>query len=692
MPPALTHREAVLKVCAVCTNLHGEKAVRPVSETEELLIQQHVFSSYKRNYDWFPNGLCKRCIADLKALSKNKLKRDLLLPANYSCELPRVLRSAPAGPCQCRWCQLARLSGPAFLLWKASLKKKEQPRISYLCTKCGRGFPAGQVSHVCAASDLEIVRGMTAALPAELKGKLALSLLREVAADQGAGEGDQILLPQVHGGLPTPVKLSSSSCLTTIPQLNATEVQAMASSAHLTAGQTRSVLSDLGSKFGRKAIEPEVKTALVDLNRRFSPYFTLEETNFMDKNGDIVSRPFFYCNKTLEFLHLVAELRGEDWNQLRLLVQGDSGQGWFKVAISMIRQEDLEVQKSGQKRRRSRDDGIGGGPGFKSYGTRKILILALVQGIPETNFNLDIVFQAIGLRFLTYKITGDLHFCMPSFGLMPCSSSNPCLFCPRSRTKKGGVFKWEDGDIQNRTLGSLHQNYAGWHMEGEVEKTAQTRKWKSVTNPVLVEGVGDTWETSVLEKSVPGSLHLLLAANDLLLHLEATCWPDLKTCLFQLYGIKPHNYQGKDRNFQGPQIRKLFRGVDKLMPLMTEDPRKLYLDALVQMAKVNSGVFGLELHLEWRERLHSLKDSLFLLHSRTGLPITPKFHILVVHVEEWVDNFGRALGMESEQPGESLHHLWRVVLEQVGEPKDKDSKIWRDIILRCLLKVNSDNV
>ena len=72
------------------------------------------------------------------------------------------------------------------------------------------------------------------------------------------------------------------------------------------------------------------------------------------------------------------------------------------------------------------------------------------------------------------------------------------------------------------------------------------------------------------------------------LRLEATCWPDLKTCLYQLYGIKPHNYQGKDRNFQGPQIRKLFRGVDKLMPLMMEDPRKLYLDALVQMAKVNS--------------------------------------------------------------------------------------------------------
>ena len=59
------------------------------------------------------------------------------------------------------------------------------------------------------------------------------------------------------------------------------------------------------------------------------------------------------------------------------LVQGDSGQAWFKLALSLIETSDL-VSDGGEgssKRRRSREDGIGGGVKFLSYG-------ALVQGVP----------------------------------------------------------------------------------------------------------------------------------------------------------------------------------------------------------------------------------------------------------------------------------------------------------------------
>ena len=45
-----------------------------------------------------------------------------------------------------------------------------------------------------------------------------------------------------------------------------------------------------------------------------------------------------------------------------------------------------------------------------------------------------------------------------------------------------------------------------------------------------------------------------------------------------------------------------------------------------------------------------------------GMPITHKFHVLTVHVEQWIDRNRRALGKESESPGEALHPL----LEEVG--------------------------
>ena len=97
-----SHSEALELVCAVCTNLRGEKAVRKVREgREEELIREHVFPRFLRGYDWYPQGLCRFCIHDLNELSKGR-HRDILLPSDYSCTLPRQLRSSPPGPCMCR--------------------------------------------------------------------------------------------------------------------------------------------------------------------------------------------------------------------------------------------------------------------------------------------------------------------------------------------------------------------------------------------------------------------------------------------------------------------------------------------------------------------------------------------------------------------------------------------------------------
>ena len=69
-----------------------------------------------------------------------------------------------------------------------------------------------------------------------------------------------------------------------------------------------------------------------------------------------------------------------------------SGQLWFKLSISLIHKHDLE-EKEERKRRRTRADGVGGGMEFKSYGVRKIQILAAVQEIPESYFNLCMIFR-----------------------------------------------------------------------------------------------------------------------------------------------------------------------------------------------------------------------------------------------------------------------------------------------------------
>ena len=111
------------------------------------------------------------------------------------------------------------------------------------------------------------------------------------------------------------------------------------------------------------------------------------------------------------------------------------------------------------------------------------------------------------------------------------------------------------------------------------------------------------------------------------------------------------------------------------MPFIREDPAKsLYLDTILKFRQINSSVFGLELLPSWREDLHSFANSISKLASSQSMPVTPKLHIITIHIEQWVDRFGRSLGRESEYPGKSLHYLWKQILEGQGEVQDKESK------------------
>ena len=270
--------------------------------------------------------------------------------------------------------------------------------------------------------------------------------------------------------------------------------------------------------------------------------------------------------------------------------------------------------------------------------------------------NYDHLFRAVELSRLPFKITGDLHFIMPCFGLLGCSSSNPCVYCPRERRRIGGVAKWEEGDVELRTLGSLNQNYADWFEEGQRDGAQFTRKFKSVAGPILVEGAGDSFSTLVLDKAPPCALHLFLATNDCFNHLQRNHWPDFKVVLLNLYGIQAHSYQGKEQNYQGPEIRKVLSGLHKLMPLMRDDPiRRLYLEVLLETSRVNEAIFGLELNPSWRQLLHQLKVAVLALNAATSFPITPKYHIILEHVGQWVERHGRSLGKEAEQAGSVVY-------------------------------------
>ena len=98
-------------------------------------------------------------------------------------------------------------------------------------------------------------------------------------------------------------------------------------------------------------------------------------------------------------------------------------------------------------------------------------------------------------------------------------------------------------------------------------------------------GEGDTIDTLILDKIIPGPLHLYLSVNELLNHCEKS-WPELKAVLKSVVGVEVHVYQGKVGNYEGPSIRKIFRKLEAIKPHMEEGEMRPFYDTLLAFRTV----------------------------------------------------------------------------------------------------------
>ena len=356
-----------------------------------------------------PNGLCFDCQFRLQDHMKRK-ENPRKLRITTGIDLGKVGQGAD-GTCACHICWLGHLWGAelnaaraAFRRQRAEEKQVERGVLLRRCNSCFSAiFQDSSSKHTCVGKKA-VIENLKSAIPRDTRLQLALETLREVQVEKG----DSFHLQSIKGGKATTISLGSSTDDLAPDPITLDEAQKLGSDAHLNGGQLKNVMANLRAKFGRSFAESGLDKQLSELNGRFLPFFTCERTLF-EKDDDYVRKPFFFCNRAPEFLKEVARLRGEPWEQITLLVQGDSGQQWFKLAASLISSSDLlENERDGKRRRRA--DGMGAGTKFKSYGVRKIQILALVQGAPESSFNLHTIFRYIQISPLVLCQIGGVYF------------------------------------------------------------------------------------------------------------------------------------------------------------------------------------------------------------------------------------------------------------------------------------------
>ena len=248
----MSHVEALKLVCAVCTNLHGKKAVIEVTEVHMKLIRKFVFAGYQRHSIWLPQGLCTRCSFDLHTLEKgeqvekevqHKLEQDILEQEIQVEEIPQEER-------------------------QERRRSKDVGRIKSICGDCGKGLLLNQKTHSCDVSDITKMLNMVDNIPVELRGKLALHLIQEQRVS-AVGDSD-VTLPPAQGGVPVQVHLGPTAAPPTPPPFTMDEVATMAARAHLEGEQTERVFADIRVKLGKNMVQPGLKKTIPLRNKRFA--------------------------------------------------------------------------------------------------------------------------------------------------------------------------------------------------------------------------------------------------------------------------------------------------------------------------------------------------------------------------------------------------------------------------------------
>ena len=95
------------------------------------------------------------------------------------------------------------------------------------------------------------------------------------------------------------------------------------------------------------------------------------------------------------------------------------------------------------------------------------MILAYVDDIPETHFNLSTILNKLKIHMLRYhhSIIGDLKLYNIILGLMECGSRHGCFIC---KGQKGPDGKWIAGEY--RSIENILKDHTNWQLESGLKK------------------------------------------------------------------------------------------------------------------------------------------------------------------------------------------------------------------------------
>ena len=123
------------------------------------------------------------------------------------------------------------------------------------------------------------------------------------------------------------------------------------------------------------------------------------------------------------------------------------------------------------------------------------------------------------------------------------------------------------------------------------------------------------------------------------------------------------------------------------------DEHKAILDGFIATDALNKAVCGKFLEHNYEEAMKTFEDSMNFLQGKYGFSITPKIHILITHVPQYIKLTGKSLGFISDQTTEMVHQIVNKRMENSNYVvKAIESDTHGEKLLKGILHVNSYNI
>ena len=548
------------------------------------------------------------------------------------------------------------------------IRKAPKPRKMYSCNQCYyvSSHKGHMKSHIDTHTSNKVKSGRPKKSPREwstvtkrLYAKKSKQEFEENMKECGLSEDIEKLL-----------KKDSQQNNPALSEMTEKEVINMIADFDLSDRKMLNILRRLKSIFGKKAFTPGIRDALIARKRKLTKYFKEEETTFVNSLGEEVKRRFVFTENLDILLDFIIQERDLTSDGVKVNVEMDSGQQRMLVVLQV-------------------GDGIE--KTVKDTSTKRAIIIAFVDDIPETYENLSIIHNKLNIHLIThhYKIVADLKLYNLALGLMECGSRHGCYICTGRKNSEG---VWEKGDL--RHIGNLIEDFALWEDESGLRE--MLKEYHNVQHVPILQIptakllANDHSDTLTLTLTPPPPLHVIKLGP--VNHL----WKGLSkhydmTHIEQMLCLTKSDKQ--KRAFQGPECDIILRNLDLLQALL---PQRLhtFVEALRQVAIVYQMSTANSVVSNHREILQNFKHTWITLMAEFGLTMPLKVHIIVDHLSEYFELEGSTLRNTNDQFIEACHAKVKKFFENHPNYnlKDKTSEKYGEAIHAAIVQFNSNNL